>query len=88
MGRRHKDEINQEYAQICTQYGDLSQKLLALESEEKDAVTALEIKIHNVQSEVAQIRVNLTSERNKIEERWKQLKEELKDSEEPQSQPA
>lgn len=85
MGKRHKDEINQEYAQLCTQYGDISQKLKALESQEKDALTALELKIHNVKVEVAQIRVSLTKEREKIEERWDELKVEMADSEEPQS---
>lgn len=74
---RHKDEIDKEYAELCTKYGDLSQKLIHLAEQEKQAEAHFEEQKENIRMEFAKARGQIGPEIRKIEHRWKELQVEI-----------
>jgi len=84
--KRHQEEIDKEYAELCTKFGDFSQKLQHLEEQEAKAEEHFEEQKEAVRLQFAQARGGLTTELLKIQSRWKELQVEIS-SELSQSNP-
>lgn len=76
---RTKEEIDQEYANLCLEYGDISQKIIHLERQEKDALSSLDLQKDKVKQEISQATIPLNRRTRDIMVRWQALQSELKD---------
>ncbi len=82
-----REQIDKEYADLCLKYGDISQKILHLESQEQIQLEALESQKEAYEKAYVQARVPLRKELNQIETRWKELKALLDDLKKDDLQP-
>lgn len=69
-----RESIDKEYAELCTKYGDISQKILHLEDQESKALDALHEQIEKTEQAYVEARIPLRKELNAIEARWQELK--------------
>ena len=83
---RTQEEIDKEYADLCTKFGDLSQKLNHLAEQEKQAEEHFEEQKEAMRLTFAKERGGMESECLKIKNRWKELQVEVQ-SRVPQSNP-
>lgn len=72
-----RESIDREYAELCTKYGDISQKIFHLEQEEQKVQEALQEQIEKTEQAFVEARLPLRKELNKIEARWVELKKAL-----------
>lgn len=72
-----RESIDKEYAELCTKFGDLSQKLQHLEEQEQIAEEKLYEEAEKVRLAFAQARGQLETELIKIRNRWKELQIEV-----------
>lgn len=79
MGRS-KEDIDQEYGQLCLQYGHLCQERSFLEREKIKTVTVLQSQIEDFSAQAEGKIVQINSELRKIESRWQELLSEIKDT--------
>ena len=82
-----REQIDKEYADLCLKYGDISQKILHLESQEQIQLQALESQKEAYEQAYLQARLPLRKELNQIETRWKELKALLDDLQKTDMQP-
>ena len=67
------EAIDREYAELCTKFGDASQKLQHLQSQETLAEAKLAEEAEKVRLMFAEARGTLEAEIRKIRSRWKEL---------------
>ena len=72
-----QEDIDREYAELCTKFGDASQKLQHLEDQEQIAEEKLHEEAEKVRLMFAQARGQLETELIKIRNRWKELQSEV-----------
>lgn len=77
MEPRSQEEIDKEYAELCTKYGDIAQKLYHLEDQEKQAEVKIEEQLESIRLQFAQARGSFESELIKIKSRWKEMQVEV-----------
>ena len=70
-------DIDKEYAELCTLFGDASQKLQHLEEQEQIAEEKLHEEAEKVRLAFAQARGQLETQMIKIRNRWKELQVEV-----------
>lgn len=75
-----REQIDKEYADLCLKYGDVSQKIIHLEEQEKTQLEALESQKEAYERAYREARLPLRKELRQIEDRWKELKELVKET--------
>jgi len=75
-----REQIDKEYADLCLKYGDVSQKIIHLEEQEKAQLEALESQKEAYERAYRESRLPLRKELRQIEDRWKELKELVKET--------
>jgi hypothetical protein len=73
MGRT-REEIDKEYAELCTKYGHLCQQILSIKSQKEELQEAHDKNIEQCEESEKSLEVELVA----IEMAWKQLKEDIK----------
>jgi len=69
-----RQEIDKEYADLCLKYGDITQKIIHLESQEQQVIKEWQEKLDKIEESYVQARLPLRKELRQIEARWIELK--------------
>lgn len=77
MEPRSQEEIDKEYAELCTKYGDLSQKKLHIETEKVKVLKNFNEQITEYEGQIETHLVEIDRELSKIRKRWKELQIEV-----------
>lgn len=77
MEPRSQEEIDKEYAELCTKYGDLSQKKMHIETEKVKVLKQFNEQITEFEGQIEIQLVEMDRELSKIRKRWKELQVEI-----------